>query len=372
MFQWPRLASGAVSLRFEAHPGLDSAIDEVAAAGAPARAFLSRSWFEAALPAGSRARSLVMRRSDGQPVIALPIAPATWGINAVPGSYWPYRSFPVAADLTADEFTAFLAAPGIRRALGQVWRIGPIYADDPVLQLLEQTARPAGWRLLKRRLATSFQVDFAALAAEAPWPRKTTLKRNRQLENQMARLGALEWQSLSGAELDGRLLETLAALEAKSWHGESRDAKFLSPTHRRTWDRLVADPGQAERLRAQLLTIEGQPAVMLFQLEAGPMVHGIATSYDPRFATHSPGKCLHMRALVAAQARGVERFDWGSGDSGYKRQLGAQPRVAILDCLLLRGPLALGAPLLERLWRRHESDDATVAEPDGVAVDSVD
>jgi CelD/BcsL family acetyltransferase involved in cellulose biosynthesis len=372
LFYRAGVRSGAVPLRFEVHRGLDPAIDEVASRSAPARGFLNRSWFEAALPDHSKARTLVARREDGGAVIALPVAPATRGINAVPGSYWPYRSFPVAADLAADEFASFLADGAVRRALGGVWRVGPIYADDPVLRLIEQVARLAGWRLLKRRLATSFQVDFAALATEGPWPRKTTLKRNRQLENQMARLGALEWQSLSGADLDGRLLETLAALEAKSWHSGSRDAKFLSPTHRRTWDRLVADPGQAERLRAQLLTIEGQPAVMLFQLEAGPMVHGIATSYDPRFATHSPGKCLHMRALVAAQTRGVERFDWGSGDSGYKRQLGAQPRVAILDCLLLRGPLALGTPLLEKLWRRHESDDPAVAETDGVTVDSVD
>lgn len=360
MFQGPRLRSAA-PLHFGVHEGLDPAIDEVAAAGAPARAFLGRSWFEAALPAGTRSRSLVMRRGDGRAVIGLPVARGTRGINAVPGSYWPYRSFPVAADLVADEFTAFLAAPEIRRALGQVWRIGPIYADDPVLQLLDETAPRSGWRLLKRRLATSSQVDFAALAAEGPWPRKTTLKRNRQLENQMARLGALEWHSLSGAQLDGGVLETLAGLEAKSWQGESRDAKFLSPVHRRTWDRLVADPGQAERLRAQLLTIDGAPAVMLFHLECGPIAHGIATSYDPRFATHSPGKCLHMRALVAAQGRGIERFDWGSGDSGYKRQLGAEPRVAIIDCLLLRGPLALAAPVLDRVWRRHRSDNPTVA-----------
>jgi CelD/BcsL family acetyltransferase involved in cellulose biosynthesis len=373
LFYRADLAEGRTSPHIAVRDGLDPAIDEIAAAGAPERAFLSRSWFAAAIPPDARARTIVMRRDGGEAVIALPVAPGRFGINAVPGSYWPYRSFPVAATLTVSEFETFLAAPAVKRALGHVWRIGPIYSDDPALHLIERAAGVAGWRLLKRRMGTSFQVDFGAVEAEGPWPRKTTLRRNRQLENQMARIGALEWLSLSGGQLDSDLLDVLAGLEAASWHGKSRDAKFLSPVHRRLWDGLIADPDQAQRLRVNLLTIDGKPAVMLFQLEAGAMIHGIATSYDPAFATHSPGKCLHMRALVAARAQGVKHFDWGAGDSGYKQQLSAKAGAGIVDCLLIRGPLAaILQPVLERLWRRHESADAVVAQAGGVALDGID
>ena len=366
-------APGQAPLHVEVHDGLHAAIDEVTARAAPARAFLTRSWFEAAVDNPEKSRTLVMRRAGGEAVVALPVAPGAYGIGAVPGSYWPFRSFPVAEDLSAGEFGCFLAAPEVRKALGRVWRLGPVYSDDPVLALIEQSAATARWRLLKRRLATSFQVDFTTVDAAGPWPRKSTLRRNRQLENQMARLGPLEWLSLSGAQLDGRLFDELAALEAKGWHGSSRDAKFIAPHHRRVWDRLIADPAQAERLRIQLLTIDGTPAVMLFQLEAGPIVYGIATSYDPAFATHSPGKCLHMRALVAARARGVDRFDWGAGDSGYKQRLGACAGPDIVDCLVMRGPVAtIAQPALRRIWRSRASHDAPVAETDGAAVDGVE
>lgn len=360
-------------MHIEVHGGLPGAIDEVTALAAPARAFLARSWFAAAGDP-ARSRTLVMRRDGGEAVVALPIIAGAYRIGAVPGSYWPFRSFPVAADLSAEEFARFLAAPTVRKALGPVWRLGPVFSDDPVLALLEQSAGAARWRLLKRRLATSYEVDFTTVDAAGAWPRKSTLRRHRQLENQMARLGALEWLSLNGPELSGRLFDTLAELESKGWQGSSRDAKFLASHHRRVWDRLITDPAQAERLRVQLLTIDGKAAAMLFQLEAGPMVYGIATSYDPALATHSPGKCLHLRALVAARARGAERFDWGAGDgAGYKQRLGACAGPDIVDCLITRGPLAaLAQPALRRIWHSRGSDHPPAAETDGAALDGVE
>ena len=125
MFYRANLGEGRSSLHLSVHNGLDRAIGEIAAAGAPERAFFSRSWFEAALPSDARALTIVMRREGGEAVVALPVAPGAFGIKAVPGSYWPYRSFPVAAELTAGEFEMFLAAPAVKRALGPVWRIGP-------------------------------------------------------------------------------------------------------------------------------------------------------------------------------------------------------------------------------------------------------
>jgi CelD/BcsL family acetyltransferase involved in cellulose biosynthesis len=335
--------------------GLDPAIDEVAAAGPSARAFLGHGWFEAAL-AGEKARTIVMRREGGEAVVALPVAAGAYGVQAVPGSYWPFRSFPVAGDLTAGELETLLAAPAVKRALGHAWRIGPIHSVDPALHLIEQIADRAGWRLIRRRTGTSFQVDFAAIAAEGQWPRNSTLRRNRQLERKMAELGPLEWLSLSGARLTPQLLDELAALEAKSWQGTSRDAKFLAPDHRKLWDQLIADPDQAARLRVQALKIDGTLAAWRIQIEVAPMIYSIATSYDPAYRSLGPGICLATRALVAARDAGFERFDWGSGDSGYKQTLGAGPGPDIVDCLLIRGPLAgIAAPALERVWRRHET-----------------
>ncbi len=365
MFYRANLPEAQTAPHVAVHEGLDVAIDEIAATGAPERAFFSRSWFAAALRTEARAQTIVMRRSDGEAVVALPLAPGVMGVNSVPGSYWPFRSFPVAEGLTAREFSGFLAAPLVKQALGRLWRVGPISSHDAGLRLIEQAAGAAGWRLIKRRLGTSFQVDFASVAEQGTWPRNSTLRRNRQLERKMAQLGPLEWASYSGGELDAPLLDELAALEAKSWHGASRDAKFLAPVHRRMWEGLIADPVQAARLRVQLLRIDRQLAAWRVQIEAGRTIYSVATSFDPAFRSLGPGIVLATRALVSARERGFERFDWGSGDSGYKQTLGAAPGPDLVDCLLLRGPLAsVAGPAIEQFWRWQDAARPTIGAND--------
>jgi CelD/BcsL family acetyltransferase involved in cellulose biosynthesis len=196
------------------------------------------------------------------------------------------------------------------------------------------------------------------------------LRLNRQLERKMAQIGPLEWASLSGPELDAKLFDELAVLEAKSWQGKSRDAKFLAPAHRRMWDGLIADPEQAKRLRVQLLRIDRQLIAWRIQIEAGRMIYSIATSYDPAFRSLGPGIVLATRALVSARERGFTRFDWGSGDSGYKQTLGAGPGPDLMDCLLVRGPLAsVAGPALERVWRRHETARPQIETSDDAALE---
>ncbi|MCI1144026.1 hypothetical protein MOP88_19955 [Sphingomonas sp. WKB10] len=81
--------------------GLSVAIDAVATRAAPTHGFLRYGWYAAALDAyGGRARTLVVEE-EGQPALALPfvgIGPGFARGAAVPGSYWPFRSFPLAAD----------------------------------------------------------------------------------------------------------------------------------------------------------------------------------------------------------------------------------------------------------------------------------
>ncbi|MGG6495629.1 UNVERIFIED_CONTAM: GNAT family N-acetyltransferase, partial [Bacteroidetes bacterium 56_B9] len=63
--------------------------------------FLRHQWYAAALRTyGGAARTLTVSAED-VPVLALPmiaIGPALLRVATVPGSYWPFRSFPVAAD----------------------------------------------------------------------------------------------------------------------------------------------------------------------------------------------------------------------------------------------------------------------------------
>lgn len=330
--------------------GIDGVVSAVAALARPRYRFLRQSWFAAA--GGRRPRTLVARRGD-RPVIALPIVGAGPGVSMVPGCYWPFRSFPVAEDLDDREMATFLRDPGVRRALGPLWRLGPVYADDPALGALRRTANDAGWTLLERRIATSFLLDIDAVRAEGPWPRGSTLRKNRFHEKHLAEHGSLEWRFVSGAQWTAGTFDDLAAIEAKSWHAGSGDAKFLAGSHRRFWETLARDPVQAAAMGAAILLVGGKPVAFSFDLNVGATRYAIANSYDPAFAKHSPGKCLYYRNLVAGIEDGITTVDWGAGDSGYKRVIGAQPGPEIVDCLFVRGPiLGAAARIVGGLWTR--------------------
>ncbi|HEV2748569.1 MAG TPA: GNAT family N-acetyltransferase [Allosphingosinicella sp.] len=335
-------------------PGLPASIDAVAERADPRHAFLRRAWFAAARPAAPA--TVVASRSDGAIIAALPlgaIGPRRLGLRAVPGCYWPYRSFPVAADAGDAELAALLSHAAARRALGPAWRLGPVYADDPTAGRIAALADRAGWTPLQRRIATAFSFDMAAQREAGAWPRTSTLKKNRFFEKHLARSGPLGFRFVSGRDWTPEVFDQLAAIEAKSWiprETGAGDAKFLAARHRRFWEEAARDPVLAEMLHAAILTIGERPAAFAFDLDAGTLKYAVANSYDEEFAKHSPGRVLAYRSLPAAAERGIERVDWGAGDSGYKRTLGAVAGPEIVDFLFVRNR-ALAA-VLRPLWIR--------------------
>ncbi len=329
--------------------GIDAGLDEVAAHADPRHAFLRKAWFEAA--AGEGATTLIASNSRGL-VAALPSVRAAPLVRAVPGSYWPIRSFPIAADADDAEVGAFLASPVTKAALGWAVRIGPANADDPTVSRIRRVAPGAGWQLLERRIATSFTMDVGEARASGGWPRSSTLKKNRQHEKHLAAHGAVEWRFASGGDWTPELFDDLAAIERRSWVGETRgaDAKFLDANRRALWERAAQDPALAAMMHAGLLYIDGKPAAFSFGIEAGRTRYCIANSYDQAFARHSPGKLLAYRTYIDAAGRGIQILDDGAGDGGHKSIIGEVPGPDIIDCLLVRGRLA--AALLRPLWER--------------------
>jgi CelD/BcsL family acetyltransferase involved in cellulose biosynthesis len=346
----PVAAAPAIDVAVE--EGAVPAIDAAAERADPRHLFLRRAWFQAA--AIRPIRTLVAARPDGAILAALPTTRSAYpGLRDVPGCYWPYRSFPVAADATDAELAAFLSSRIARRVLGPAWRLGPIYENDPSLMRLAMAAPAAGWSALRRRIAPSFLLDIAALCEEGSWPRGSTLRKNRFHEKHLGSHGDLQWSFVSGADWTPETFDALAEIERKSWvaaRTDGSDAKFMAPHHRRIWEQAASDPVLADAMRAAILHVGGEPAAFSFDLDCGDMKYAIANSYDERLAKHSPGKCLYYRNLVEAMERGIKRVDWGAGDSGYKRTIGAERGPGIVDILFVRNR-ALAA-LLGPLWRR--------------------
>lgn len=335
--------------RVQVLDGLSAAIDAVAPHAAPSHRFLRYAWYAAALAAyGGAARTIVVEQ-DGDAVAALPLVgtgPAVAGLASVPGSYWPFRSFPLHRDADGAVLDALLER--LRQDV-RVLRIGPVYDDDPAVGALLARARARGWATLDRFVATGFVLD---LDVSEEWPRGSTLRKNRFHEKHLAAHGALEWHFLRGDSLD---FDALAAVEQASWiaaRTDGRDAKFTRGGHGAFWRAAAADPVLAEMMAAALLTVDGAPAAFSFDLDAGSLKYAIANSYDPAFAKHSPGKLLYYRNLVHARAAGTRRVDWGAGDSGYKQTIGAVAGPAIRDWLLVRpGAGAVIARALAGRWR---------------------
>lgn len=345
----PPVARGSVA------DGLAAAIDRVADAAAPSHGFLRYGWYAAALAAyGGHARTLLVEE-DGESTLALPlvgIGPAFLKLAAVPGSYWPFRSFPLAAG--AGEATVKAALATLAATVNAL-RIGPVYDDDAAAMPLIAAARASGWAVLDRFVADSWLLDMAALQHEGTWPRGSTLRKNRFHEKHLAAHGTPAWEFLSGSDWPNAF-DALAAVEQASWiaaRTDGTDAKFTTTGHGAFWRAAAADPAIARMLRAALLTIDGKPAAFSFDLDAGDLKYAIANSYDPAYAKHSPGKLLYYRNLVEALGRGIARVDWGAGDSGYKQVIGADKGPAIRDWLLLRPGLpALAGRLARGAWRR--------------------
>ena len=345
------------AMRATAFEGLSALIDTVAEAAPQSHRFLRYQWFAAATAAyGLRARTLVVEH-DGDAVIALPFAafgPAPARLAMVPGCYWPFRGFPAAEQADAAAFDALVDRLG-QEVNGL--RIGPSYDGDPATTALIDAARARGWAVLDRFIADSYALDMAAAPREeSGWPRSSTLKKNRFHEKHLAAHGELDWTFLSGTDLLGGGFDKLAAIEEKSWiaaRTNGSDAKFTRTGHGAFWRQAAADPVVAGMLWAALLTVDGKPAAFSFDLNLGRLKYAIANSYDPAFARHSPGKLLYYRNLVRALHDGMTTVDWGAGDSGYKRVIGAEKGPAIRDWLVLRpGAPALLGQVLKGTWRR--------------------
>ncbi len=335
--------------------GLSATIDTVAAGAAPSHAFLRYGWYAAALAAyGGQARTLLVDE-DGAAVLALPfvgVGPRWLRMARVPGCYWPFRSFGLALGASDAALKAGLATLG---AHVHGIRIGPLYDGDPAATPLIAVARANGWVAIDRRIGTSWSLDLDPVVGGQPWPRNSTLRKNRFHEKHLAAHGTPDWRFLGATDWPAAF-DTLGAVEEKSWIAsdtDRSDMKFTDSGHIAFWRAAVADPALAAMFRAALLSVDDAPAAFSFDIDTGELLYAIANSYDPAYGKHSPGKLLYWRNLVAAMTRGVRQVDWGAGDSGYKQVIGAHEDAPIRDWLLLRPGLpAVAGRMLAMLWRR--------------------
>lgn len=329
-------------------PGIPPEVDALADGAPASHRFLRAAWFCRGEPA--LVSTLVARRSGAAAIIALPlrpIGPPVLGARALAGSYWPFRSAALAQEATVADMLALLDDPLTQKAIGPMLRLGPIYGPDRLARLLGDAARMKGWSVLCRNLGQSFVQDLVGTQDIAAWPSPSRRKKIRRLQARLEKTGPVTIRIVRDAAWSRQVFRDLARIEQRSWVGTRTDrsgAKFLNPNMLAHWQRAVVDPQIAGMLAASILYVGDRPVAFSLDLTSGALQYGIASSYDESFAAFSPGQIVTVHAIDDGIARGVRSIDWGAGDSGYKREIGARPGPVIVDLLIVRNP-ALAAAL---------------------------
>ncbi|WP_298465098.1 GNAT family N-acetyltransferase [uncultured Erythrobacter sp.] len=331
-----------------------SEIDVLADADDPCRSFLRASWFQAG---EEPATSVVTARDkNGSARAAFPLRAKAIGpvsINQIAGAYWPFRGCPVDRAASAEALAEALEGKTTRSQLGNVWRMGPVVDDDPALDLLKEAAKSAGWHILSRPVGSLFVLDLVALTASGNWPSSKGQQKDRWRVRQLEKTGPVNITHFTGDDWTSQTRDAIAEIEANSWVGkldEGGDTKFLDPSLRTFWEGVAKDPAIAAMIRGSLLHVGDTPAAFTFGLDCGDTRYCVANNFDQQFHKFSPGRILLYDDFTSAAARGLARIDWGLGDGGYKRQMGAEECSTVSDLLFVRG--AIPAALLRRVWQR--------------------
>lgn len=339
------------ALKVENAAGFPRALDTLAEQGLGRHHFLRSAWYAAGAPDGG-GHTLLVSDEDGAVLLAIPTAafgPAMVGAHKVPGSYWPYRGIVAAPGACADDFAAALSARQAR-ALGAVWRLGPVPADDPAACLLVEGAKRAGWHVITQAAGTVWAIDLDDLRARG-WPSKSSARKLRRYEARLGELGPVSWRHVRGKDWDEAALEAMGSIEAASWVGAQTDGsgtKFMQPHQRAVWRSALGDPVLAEMLCATILLVGGRAVAFSFDMDDGPVQYGIAGSFVSDLADYNIGRLVNYRAMADAMADGQSVMDMGTGDSGYKRDMGAVAAYDLVDLLFVKHPLAACA--LRRWW----------------------
>ncbi len=230
-------------------------------------------------------------------------------------------------------FDALLAAAGARRIEFQGW-VGPM--DDR-----------AGVLKLKRRVADTAQGYDYWLATQDEAHHKFFKNIGRCQRNVEKDFGgfAFTWERVTPELLDWTL-----DLKRDQYKKTGMHDVFACGWTRAVLDDLAALDDEAYGLRAGVFRHDGKIVAAEISLMGPDEVHLWFPAYDPAYYRYSVGILLTVAIIRELAAKGIKRFDFGTGGEDYKSPLTTEGG----DCL--EGELALSPQ-----WMTHALD--AVAKP---------
>jgi CelD/BcsL family acetyltransferase involved in cellulose biosynthesis len=104
------------------------------------------------------------------------------------------------------------------------------------------------------------------------------------------------------------------------WQSTSSPSLFLDDDKRTFYERLTEVAGSAGWLRFTRINWHNKPVAFHFGSCYAGRYLWYKPSFDIELAQRSPGEVLLRQLLLAARDEGVDLFDFGIGDEGFKRR----------------------------------------------------
>jgi CelD/BcsL family acetyltransferase involved in cellulose biosynthesis len=142
-------------------------------------------------------------------------------------------------------------------------------------------------------------------------------KTNRNAANRIGRLDDVRLECFA-ADPEGAVLERLMEVSRQSWKHDRGIAISSTPESRRFFRALTRTGGSRGWLMIWLLSTEGVPIAMEYDLVDGGTVYGLRADFDERYGDYSPGKYLEFEIVKRLFEQGYREYSTGPGLNAYK------------------------------------------------------
>jgi CelD/BcsL family acetyltransferase involved in cellulose biosynthesis len=161
-------------------------------------------------------------------------------------------------------------------------------------------------------LAPTWDAVLGALPKKMRW---TIRKSEKDLQGK----GRLDYEEITTPDRVGSLLESIYAVERKSWKEESKTSITAHAEQQGFYETLVRLAAERGVLSAHVLRLNDEPLAYILGLAGADGVFlDLKESYDAAYREHSPGHVLKRYAIEAILARGVRLYDFMGGCEQYK------------------------------------------------------
>jgi hypothetical protein len=192
--------------------------------------------------------------------------------------------------------------------------------DSPLGAALKSSA-PRGWCVSEEEPRThrsmSLPVGTDFLTARFNAKHRSAIKRKqRGLEAEFP--GRVVWRWLKQFDDIPGLCQRIEQVAALTYQ-RALGAGFTDNAEHRERLALFAS---SDRLRVQLLEIDGQVRAFWVGCIYQGVFHSWETGYDPALRSHEVGTLVFVRMIDELIQEGIEKLDFGLGDAQYKQRFG--------------------------------------------------